>query len=51
VESASERAQRDAELKAYLERVPELTKYRYSPLDRDKEPRNAPVDPAPRAHP
>jgi len=32
------RAQRDAEAKAYLERVPELTHYKYSPLDANKDP-------------
>jgi hypothetical protein len=37
--SAAEQARRDAEVKAYLERVPELTHYRYSPLDQDRQPK------------
>lgn len=36
--TAAEQAQRDAEAKAYLERVPELTHYRYSPLDQNRDP-------------
>jgi hypothetical protein len=37
--SAAEQARRDAEVKAYLERVPELTHYKYSPLDQDRQPK------------
>jgi restriction system protein len=37
VRTAAEQAQRDAEAKAYLERVPELTHYQYSPLDANKD--------------
>jgi hypothetical protein len=36
-------AERDAEVQRYLDRVPELTHYRYSPLDQNREP---PADPA-----
>jgi hypothetical protein len=35
--SAAEEAARKAEAERYLERVPELTHYRYSPLDADKD--------------
>jgi restriction system protein len=38
VRSAAEQARRDAEAKAYLERVPELTHYKYTPLDANKDP-------------
>jgi restriction system protein len=47
VRSAAEQAQRDAEAKAYLERVPELTHYRYPPLDANEDP---PADAATPAH-
>jgi hypothetical protein len=47
VRSAAEQARRDAEAKAYLERVPELTHYKYSPLDANKDP---PADAATPAH-
>jgi hypothetical protein len=36
--SAAEQARRDAEVKAYLERVPELTHYKYSHLDQNRVP-------------
>lgn len=36
--SAAEQAQRDEEARRYLERIPEVTHYRYSPLDQKKEP-------------
>jgi hypothetical protein len=47
VRSAAEQARRDAEAKAYLERVPELTHYKYTPLDANKDP---PADAATPAH-
>lgn len=33
-----EQAARDAEVQRYLERVPEVTHYRYSPLDQNRDP-------------
>jgi len=36
--STAEQARRDAEARAYLERVPELTHYKYSPVDANKDP-------------
>jgi hypothetical protein len=47
VRTAAEQARRDAEAKAYLERVPELTHYKYSPLDANRDP---PADAATPAH-
>jgi hypothetical protein len=35
---AKAQAKRDAEVQAYLNRVPELTHYRYSPLDQNRDP-------------
>lgn len=43
--SASEQARRDEETRRYLERVPEVTHYRYSPLDQNR----APASPTPDA--
>jgi restriction system protein len=42
-----EQAARDAEVQAYLERVPEVTHYRYSPLDQNREPQDASAQPQP----
>jgi hypothetical protein len=36
--SAAEQAQRDEATRRYLERVPEVTHYRYSPLDQNRDP-------------
>jgi hypothetical protein len=42
-----EQAARDAEVQAYLERVPEVTHYRYSPLDQNRDPQDASAQPQP----
>jgi hypothetical protein len=42
-------AERQAEAQRYLERVPELTHYRYSPLDQNKEPQPASSSEPPQA--
>jgi hypothetical protein len=36
--SAAEQARRDEEMRRYLERVPEVTHYRYSPLEQYRDP-------------
>jgi hypothetical protein len=36
--SAAEQAKLDEETRRYLERIPEVTHYRYSPLDQNREP-------------
>lgn len=33
-----DQAERDAEVRRYLDRVPEVTRYRYSPLDQNRDP-------------
>jgi restriction system protein len=42
--SAAEQARRDDATRRYLERVPEITHYRHSPLDQNKEPLPAAPD-------
>ncbi len=42
--SAAEQVQRDEATRHYLERVPEVTHYRYSPLDQVKDPPSTPSD-------